>query len=106
MCLKIIASFSESRPGASNDREQYGVRILPLGRQHCTPLLLLGGSVGQIAEELQRARAVWCKKYGAPAVDAVARAKQMRFLAGRGFSLDVVRRVVSAGAHFDDEFDS
>jgi regulatory protein len=46
------------------------------------------------AGDLDAARAVWAKKYGQPAADAAERAKQMRFLAGRGFPLDVVRRVV------------
>lgn len=46
------------------------------------------------ANDLEAARAVWAKKFGGPPVDAAERAKQMRFLAGRGFPLDVVRRVV------------
>ena len=45
--------------------------------------------------ELARAREVWRKKFGEPAVDARQRASQMRFLASRGFSGDVIRRVVS-----------
>lgn len=53
--------------------------------------------------EEQRAREVWRKKYGTPAVDATGRVRQMRFLAGRGFSADVVRRVVLAGAPPDDD---
>ncbi len=45
--------------------------------------------------ELARARAVWLRKYGsAPAAAAKDRARQMRFLAGRGFSGDVIRRVM------------
>ena len=47
------------------------------------------------ASELARAREVWRKKFGAPAPDAAGRAKQMRFLAARGFGGDVIRRVVS-----------
>ena len=46
------------------------------------------------ATELERAQEVWRKKFGIPPVDAVARMKQMRFLAGRGFAGDVVGRVV------------
>ncbi|MBB1075524.1 recombination regulator RecX [Rhodoferax sp. 4810] len=52
------------------------------------------------ATELARAREVWSKKFGQPPEDAAQRAKQMRFLAGRGFGGDTIRRVV-AGA--DDE---
>ena len=44
--------------------------------------------------ELDRARALWQRKYGAAAPDPAGRMKQMRFLAGRGFSSDVVRKVV------------
>lgn len=44
--------------------------------------------------EAERAREVWSKKFGEPATDAAGRAKQMRFLVTRGFSADVVRRVV------------
>ncbi len=55
------------------------------------------------ANEAERAREVWQKKFSAPASDAAGRAKQMRFLAARGFSGEVIRRVV-AGA--DDEWGS
>jgi regulatory protein len=49
------------------------------------------------ATELERAREVWRKKFGEPALDAVARGKQMRFLISRGFSSEIIRRVI-AGA--------
>lgn len=45
--------------------------------------------------ELARARAVWNKRFGQPATDAAEHARQMRFLSARGFSADVVRRVVA-----------
>lgn len=44
--------------------------------------------------ELDRAREVWRRKFGEPATDAAGRAKQMRFLAGRGFGGDTIRRVL------------
>ena len=46
------------------------------------------------ASEYARAKAVWLRKFGAPASDAAGRARQMRFLAARGFSSDVVRRLL------------
>jgi regulatory protein len=52
--------------------------------------------------ELARAREVWRRKFGVPPQEAAERARQMRFLAGRGFSGDVVRRVVSGA---DDGID-
>ena len=53
--------------------------------------------------ELARAREVWRKKFGEPALDAKARASQMRFLASRGFGGDVIRRVVAEAP--DDAFE-
>ncbi|MFI5443774.1 recombination regulator RecX [Polaromonas sp. UC242_47] len=47
------------------------------------------------SSEVERAREVWRKKFGEPALDAAARGKQMRFLAARGFGADAIRRVVS-----------
>jgi regulatory protein len=51
--------------------------------------------------ELDRARDAWRKKFGAAAADAAGRAKQMRFLQGRGFSFDVIRKVVGADPDAD-----
>jgi regulatory protein len=51
--------------------------------------------------ELQRAREVWRRKFGTPAADAAERAKQARFLLVRGFSGEVVRRVLSSTAADD-----
>ena len=53
------------------------------------------------ATEESRAREVWRRKFGQPASDPRERAKQMRFLAARGFSGEAIRRVV-AGADEDD----
>lgn len=44
--------------------------------------------------ELERARAVWQQKFGQAPADLREAARQMRFLLGRGFASDVVRRVV------------
>lgn len=46
--------------------------------------------------EFERAREVWERKFGEPAVDAAAYAKQVRFLVSRGFAPEVVRRVLKA----------
>lgn len=53
--------------------------------------------------ELERARAVWRQRFGGtPApVTPQERARQMRFLAARGFGADVVRRMLQASE--DDE---
>lgn len=52
------------------------------------------------ATEFERAREVWRRKFGVLPEDASQRAKQARFLAARGFSGEVVRRVLNTP---DDE---
>ena len=86
--------FVESRvrvraPGLGTRRiqmelAQHGLKLAP------QPLQQLRES------ELQRATQLWARKFGAAAQDAKARARQMRFLARRGFSGEVIRRVVPA----------
>jgi regulatory protein len=51
--------------------------------------------------EYERALEVWKRKFTAPPVDIAEKAKQMRFLASRGFSGDVVRKIVSSSRIFD-----
>jgi regulatory protein len=53
------------------------------------------------ASEFDRAQALWLRKFGAPPADLRERAKQVRFLTSRGFSGDVIRRVMRAGAQLD-----
>ncbi|WP_334157122.1 recombination regulator RecX [Oryzomicrobium sp.] len=57
-------------------------------------------ALAQADDESSRAKSVWQKKFGTPAADAAERAKQMRFLAQRGFSMEIIRRVVRG---LDDE---
>ncbi len=46
------------------------------------------------ATEFERAREVWRRRFGVPAQDAAARAKQTRFLLARGFAGAVVAKVL------------
>jgi regulatory protein len=46
--------------------------------------------------ELESATQVWRKRFGQPPVDLKDRARQARFLAGRGFSAEVIRAVLGA----------
>ena len=47
--------------------------------------------------ELERAREVWLKRFGAePARDVAEQARQSRFLLARGFAPEVVRRLLKA----------
>lgn len=57
------------------------------------------------ASEIDRAREVWSRKFDAPAADAAGRARQARFLTGRGFSAETVRcvlRETARGLPIDD----
>jgi regulatory protein len=56
---------------------------------------LVAAAVASLRDsELQRAHEVWCRKFGAAPADAAARARQARFLASRGFSGEVIRKVL------------
>jgi regulatory protein len=48
--------------------------------------------------ELERARDIWHRKFGEVATDAKERGKQVRFFASRGFSGDVIRKVMAGAA--------
>jgi len=82
----------------SGQGARYGSRRLKqtLQTKGLEPALVAGVLQQARATELERAREVWRRRFGAPAEDAAGRAKQMRFLAGRGFDGDVIRRVVQA----------
>ncbi len=56
--------------------------------------------------ELQRAQEIWRKKYKVHATDAAGRARQMRFMIGRGFAIDVARRVVFEAQRFEGDSDN
>ena len=94
---RVAASLVHRRAGRLGDQ-----RI----RQELQSKGLDADTVAQALEQLQgtefaRAQAVWQRKFGQPAPDAVGRARQMRFLLGRGFSAAVVRRAVQ-GAPDED----
>lgn len=46
------------------------------------------------SQDLPTARQVWARKFAHPPRDAAERARQLRFLANRGFPAEVARRVV------------
>ena len=88
---RFAAAFIRSRA------ERFGVGRL---RQE----LRQRGVEGELAEqelktddlpaEIERARLVWHKKFDGQPEDAKAWAKQARFLQSRGFSSDIIRRVL------------
>ena len=86
------ARFVETRVRARAAR-QGNLRIVQELARH--GLQLSAGEAQNLkASEYARAKQVWLRKFGAPASDAAGRARQMRFLAARGFSSDVVRRLL------------
>ena len=52
--------------------------------------------------ELQRAQEIWRKRFGEPPADVKEKAKQLRFLASRGFSGAVASRVLRDAPYSDD----
>ncbi len=93
------ARFAESRVHARAAR-QGTARIRQELARHGVELD--ADTARQLREtEFERARAVWQRKYGGmPPTDPAERARQMRFLAARGFAAEVVRRLV--GGRDDD----
>ena len=52
--------------------------------------------------ELQRAQEIWRKRFGEPPADVKEKAKQLRFLASRGFSGSVASRVLRDAPYSDE----
>lgn len=52
-------------------------------------------------DECERACAVWSRKFTGPPVDAAERAKQMRFLQQRGFSMQAIQAALKAASSQD-----
>ena len=65
---------------------------------------LVSATLAAGEDELTRARRVWQRRFGslADVGDAAEQARQMRFLAGRGFSGETIRRLLS-GATLEDD---
>ena len=60
------------------------------------PQSVIAALAGLQTSEGERALEVWRKKFGQAPIDAPAAARQIRFLAARGFGADAIRRVVKA----------
>ncbi len=82
-------------------------RVLQELRRKGLPESLLHSSAETLAQtEMQRAQAVWHRRFGsaAPPATPQERARQMRFLASRGFSTEVIRRVLRGQAQESADF--
>lgn len=95
-----VERFAESRMNARASRfgnlrirhelAQHGAALSPEANQ------------ALVASELDRARAVHSRRFADRPSDAKERARQARFLAARGFSADVIRRVLRESTRDDD----
>jgi regulatory protein len=104
--LEAVLADLEEKDFISEERVVASVVNLRAGRMGAARIRQelqakgVGGEVVQQAlaqlqdTESARAREVWRRRFGEPAADPQGRAKQVRFLMARGFSGDVVRRVV------------
>lgn len=87
---RYAESLAHSRAGRHGS-----LRLKSELREKGVPEGILAEVVSQARDgDLAAARAVWSKKFGEPPADARERAKQQRFLLGRGFPGEIVRRVV------------
>ncbi len=86
--LESVVNRRASKLGASRIKQELQAKGLD-------PQAVSDALQGLRETELDRAREVWRKKFGQPAIDANERARQMRFLLTRGFAAEAVRRVVS-----------
>jgi regulatory protein len=71
---------------------QHGLRRLEAELSRHAVALPAADRQRLLATELSRAIELWRHRFGGLAADPKQRAKQMRFLAGRGFSPEVIRK--------------
>jgi len=101
--LERSGLLSDARAAAAYVRGHAGrlgaARLRQTLRTKGVPAEMIEEQVAELPEEIVRAREVWEKKFGAAPRDAREWAKQARFLQARGFSAEVIRRLLKdAGA--------
>jgi regulatory protein len=101
--LSALGLLSEERAAQSvlnGQGQRYGIRKLKQTLQaKGLPAPLVASTLQQArSTELERALAVWQRRFGTPAVEPSEKARQMRFLAARGFESHIIRRVVGGDA--------
>lgn len=95
--LESVLHRRASRLGALRVRQE--LQAKGLGPE------LVGQAMERLkASELERARAVWQRKFGQAPADAAQRARQSRFLAARGFGGEVIGKVLAGGAARGEAF--
>jgi regulatory protein len=67
---------------------------------------LIDRALASVADsEFDRARQLWQRRFGQAPLDLRERARQTRFLLGRGFAADLIRRVMAEARHAADPSD-
>lgn len=91
--LQSDARFAESWLRSQAGR--FGTaRLRQTLRSKGVAMEIVDAQASDLPDELDRARSVWTKKFGEPAADARDWAKQARFLQGRGFSTEIIRKLL------------
>ena len=85
--IESVINHRSSKLGAARLKQELAAKGLS-GEAVATALASIKDS------ELERAQAVWLKKFGEPAQDPRERAKQARFLLTRGFPAEVVNKIL------------
>ena len=85
-------------------RSRFGIqRITHELRQRGISDELIDAALPALKEsELDSAREVWQRRFGVVPHDAKEKAKQMRFLQSRGFSIDVILKVLKLSAAMEE----
>jgi len=90
------ARYAEQMVNARQGR--YGSRKLAFElREKGVDEDLINAALSSVRDtELERARAVWARKFGRIPAGAQEQAKQIRFLQSRGFAWEVIRKILDA----------
>ena len=91
--LQSDARFAESYVRAQAARLG-AARLRRTLRQKGIDGELAEAHVAELPDELERARTVWTKKFAVPPADTREWARQARFLQGRGFSVETIRKLL------------
>jgi regulatory protein len=90
--------LSDERAAAAYVRGHAGrlgaARLRQTLRTRGVPAETIEAQMAELPAELERAREVWAKKFGTVPADAREWAKQARFLQSRGFSGEIIRRLL------------
>ena len=95
--VRYAESLARARDGRHGSlRLRADLRVQGVPEEQCDAVLAQAR-----ARDLEAARALWQRKFGQASPDRAERARQMRFLASRGYPTEVIRRVVAGADDVD-----